>query len=63
MAKSKQGIVILKHKDGYDAYAYGITHRIYNADSAEEAVGLLVMLLSHPLGIKIFHETAEETEE
>jgi hypothetical protein len=59
MAKTR--IIILQHGNKFDAGVAGLTSVITNADSAEEAIGRLILLLSHPLGIVIEQEkTGEE---
>ena len=52
----KTTIAVLEHGGGYDASIGGYTAKVTNATTAEEAVGRLVMLLSHPLGLRIAHE-------
>ena len=56
----KSHILILRHANGFDAHIAGLTAGITNAESEAEAIGRLILLLSHPLGIKIERETTEE---
>jgi hypothetical protein len=55
-------IAVLRHAHGYDANVVGLTFGITNAATPEEAIGRLVTLLSHPLGVTIERETAEGME-
>lgn len=59
MPKAKTHIRVVKRGDKYDAQVYGYVSGITGADSAEEAIGRLVLLLSYPLGISIEQETEE----
>ena len=46
-------------KAKFDASVAGLEFGIANANSAEEAIGRLILLLSHPLGIIIHREKKE----
>ena len=53
-------IEVLKHGKQFDARVCGLTATVTNADSEAEAIGRLVLLLSHPLRVKILRETTDE---
>lgn len=55
-------ITITEREGLFDADMAGVQFGIKGAATAEEAIGRLVLLLSHPMGIKIHKERANSDE-
>lgn len=53
MAKVRHHITVTERGGTFTASLAGCSTRISSQDSAEKAIGLLVMVLSYPLGISI----------
>lgn len=56
-------IVVMREGEQFGARLAGCEHEVHGRASAEEAVGLLVLLLCHPLGIRIEREKIDQKED